>query len=347
MPLTIGSLKVASPLAQAALSGYSDGPMRRLARRFGASYALAEVLVDRFAVEAQSENFVRRHLRLEDDDHPIGSQLMGSDPQRFQVAAKRLVAAGFDVIDVNFGCPSRSAVGGCRGGYHLAQPETALEIVARVREAVPPAIPVTVKMRRGIDDGAESRERCWTILSGVFDLGAAAVTLHGRTVEQGYIGPSRWEFLKEAKAQFPHRTILGSGDLFTAADCVRMLGETGVDGVSIARGAVGNPWIFACTAALLRGEPHPAPPRLHEQRDVLREHLRLARELYGEDDCTPRLRKHLVKYARLHPEHPQVRNAMARATRVGDVEHLLERWYATDGEGVWGEETVGVVQGRS
>ncbi|HVG94351.1 MAG TPA: tRNA-dihydrouridine synthase, partial [Planctomycetota bacterium] len=92
MPLTIGSLKVASPLAQAALSGYSDGPMRRLARRFGASYALAEVLVDRFAVEAQSENFVRRHLHLEDDDHPIGGQLMGSDPERFQVAAKRLVA---------------------------------------------------------------------------------------------------------------------------------------------------------------------------------------------------------------------------------------------------------------
>ena len=171
MSLSLGPLALASPLAQAALSGYSDGPMRRLARRFGASYALSEVLVDRLAVEAQSETFVRRHLHLAEDDHPIGGQLMGSDPRLFQVAAKRLVAAGFDVIDVNFGCPTPSATGGCRGGYHLAQPDAALEIVARVREVVPPTVPVTVKMRRGIDDSPESRERTLEILAGVFDLG--------------------------------------------------------------------------------------------------------------------------------------------------------------------------------
>ena len=337
MPLQIGSLQIANPLAQAALSGYSDGPMRRLARRFGASYTLAEVLIDRFAVEAQSDSFVRRHLRIADDDHPIGGQLMGSDPEQFQFAAQRLVQAGFDVIDINFGCPVKTAIGGCRGGYHLGQPTAALEIVSRVRDAVPPEIPVTVKMRRGIDDTAQSRDHCLTILHGVFARGIAAVTLHGRTVEQKYVGPSRWSFLKEAKASFPDRTLIGSGDLFTAEDCVRMLAETGVDGVSIARGAIGNPWIFASVAALLSGQPHPAPPRLLEQQDVLREHLRLAREVYGEIACVPRLRKHLVKYAKLHPNHAEVRNAFAIASRVAEIEQLLSTWYVGDHAGVWPE----------
>ena len=337
MPLHIGSLTIDSPLAQAALSGYSDGPMRMLARRFGAKYALAEVLIDRFAVESQSTNFIRRHLQIADEDHPIGGQLMGSDPVQFQFAAQRLVQAGFDVIDINFGCPVKTAMGGCRGGYHLGQPEAALEIVSRVREVVPPQIPVTVKMRRGIDETPESRDRALTILQGVFDCGVAAVTLHGRTVEQKYIGPSRWSFLKEAKTSFPNRTLLGSGDLFTAEDCIRMLAETGVDGVSIARGAIGNPWIFSSVNALLSGQPHPAPPRLMEQRDVLREHLQLAREVYGDDACVPRLRKHLVKYARLHPHHAEVRNTFAKANSVPDIEQLLTRHYSVDSEGVWPE----------
>lgn len=337
MPLHIGPLTIASPLAQAALSGYSDGPMRMLARRFGATYALAEVLIDRFAVESQSTNFIRRHLHIADEDHPIGGQLMGSDPLQFQFAAQRLVQAGFDVIDINFGCPVKTAIGGCRGGYHLGQPEAALEIVSRVRDAVPPEIPVTVKMRRGIDETSESRDHVLTILAGVFDRGIAAVTLHGRTVEQKYVGPSRWSFLKEAKASFANQTLLGSGDLFTAEDCVRMLAETGVDGISIARGAIGNPWIFASVDALLSGQPHPAPPQLIEQRDVLLEHLRLAREVYGDDACVPRLRKHLVKYARLHPEHAEVRNAFAKVNRVSDIEELFKTHYSADRNGVWPE----------
>lgn len=335
MSLQIGPHRITSPLAQAALSGYSDGPMRLLARRFGASYTLAEVLIDRFAVESQSQQFIRRHLRIADEDHPIGGQLMGSDPAQFQFAAQRLVQAGFDVIDINFGCPVKTAIGGCRGGYHLGQPEAALEIVSRVREVVPAEIPVTVKMRRGIDNTPESRDRCLTILEGVFELGVAAVTLHGRTVEQKYVGPSRWSFLKEAKTSFPNRTLLGSGDLFTAEDCVRMLAETGVDGVSIARGAIGNPWIFASVNALLSGQPHPAPPSLIEQGELLREHLRLAREVYGDQACVPRLRKHLVKYAKLHPDHAEVRNALAVVSSLAEIEQLLTTHYADDRAGVW------------
>src|SRR6185369_8856136 len=133
-------------------------------------------------------------------------------------AAKRLVEAGFDVIDINFGCPVKKVLGRCRGGFHLSQPDIALEIVSRVREAVPAHMPVTLKMRRGIDDSQQSRDNFFLIFDGAFARGAAAVTVHGRTVEQRYVGPSRWEFLREVKQHAPQRTVLGSGDLFTAQD---------------------------------------------------------------------------------------------------------------------------------
>ena len=112
---------------------------------------------------------------------PAGSSWAPS-PTDFGPAALRLVEHGFDVIDINFGCPVKKVLGRCRGGFHLSQPEVALEIVRRVRDAVPPDIPVTVKMRRGIDDSAESREKFFEIFDGAYERGVAAITVHGRTV---------------------------------------------------------------------------------------------------------------------------------------------------------------------
>ena len=124
--LRIGNCEIESPIVQAALSGYSDWPMRVVARRLGAPYSIAEVLIDRFVLELKQRHKTRRHLMVSDEEHPVGGQLMGSDPQQFPAAAQRLVEAGFDVIDINFGCPVSTAMGGCRGGFHLSQPETAL-----------------------------------------------------------------------------------------------------------------------------------------------------------------------------------------------------------------------------
>jgi tRNA-dihydrouridine synthase len=156
--LRIGPLRLDFPVVQAALSGYSDMPMRLIARRLGAPYTLCEVMLDRFIVELKPRRRNRHFLHVADEEHPTGGQLMGADPTEFGPAAARLAAYGFDVIDINFGCPVKKVLGRCRGGYHLSQPDVALEIIRRVRDAVPPHIPVTVKMRRGIDDSAESRE---------------------------------------------------------------------------------------------------------------------------------------------------------------------------------------------
>ena len=198
-PLTIGNVEVGSPVVQAALSGYSDWPMRVLARRHGASYVLCEVMLDQFLVTLRERKRTSHFLHNTSEESPVAGQLMGAEPDQFAEGAVKLVEAGFDVIDINFGCPGKKVLGRCRGGFHLSQPDVALEIIRRTREVVPDSIPVTVKMRRGIDDSEESRDHFFEILEGAFEAGLAAATIHGRTVKQRYVGPSRWEFLKEVK----------------------------------------------------------------------------------------------------------------------------------------------------
>jgi tRNA-dihydrouridine synthase B len=340
--LRLGPVAIGFPIVQAALSGYSDWPMRVLARRHGASYSLCEVMLDQFLVTVKDNRHRNRHfLHISDEERPVGGQLMGAEPEQFAAGALKLVQAGFDVVDINFGCPVKKVLGRCRGGFHLSQPEVALEIVRRTREAVPPQIPVTVKMRRGIDDSMESRENFFAILDGAFAAGVAAITVHGRTVVQRYIGPSRWEFLAEVKRHVgPQRTILGSGDLFSPQDCLEMIGKTGVDGVTVARGAIGNPWIFSQCRALAEGQPLPQPPSLFEQRDAMLEHFRLAEELYGGERAGPHMRKFGIKYAALHPQHLLVREAFTKVKNLDDWRTVLTAWYAEDLPGCYPDPAI-------
>jgi tRNA-dihydrouridine synthase B len=331
--LRIGRLSLGSPLVQAALSGYSDRAMRLIARRHGAAYAVGEVLLDRFVAEAKHGRKAAARLAVASEEHPVGGQLMGSNPDDFAPAARRLVAEGYDVIDINFGCPVKKVLGRCRGGYLLSQPATALEIVDRVRTAVPPEVPVTLKMRRGLDDSAGSRDAFWTIFDGAFARGVAAITVHGRSVVQRYEGPSDWGFLASVKRHAGPRTVIGSGDLFSARACVAMLTETGVDGVSVARGAIGNPWIFGQARALLAGAPLPEPPGILEQRSVLEEHWSLAQEIHGEDVASRTMRKFAIKYARSHPDPRAVRDAFVSVRGSSDWRRVLERFYSSDGPG--------------
>ncbi len=336
LPLSLGSVQLEAPVVQAALSGYSDWPMRVLARRYGAAYALAEVMLDRFLLDQKPERSrTRHHLLVTDAERPVGGQLMGADPVQFGLAARRLVAAGFDVVDINFGCPVKKVLGRCRGGFHLGQPGVALEIVRRVRDAVPEQIPVTVKMRRGIDGTQLAREQFFDILDGAFALGVAAITVHGRTVSQRYNGPADWGFLREVKQHAGQGTIIGSGDLFSADSCLRMLRETGVDGVSIARGAIGNPWIFRQLRTLLDGQPLPPAPTVHEQREAIEEHFDLARSVYGLDRCLPVMRKFGTKYARLHPDSEEVRNAFALVKAPLQWQAVISEYYQQDEPGCY------------
>ncbi len=328
-PVRLGPVEIAFPVALAAMSGYSDWPTRVIARRLGAGYTIGEVLLDQFIINVTKGRKAKRFLRVSDDDRPAAAQLMGNSPEVCAPAAVRLVQIGFDVIDINFACPVKKVLGRCRGGYLLHDPDKALQIVARVRDAVPPHVPVSLKMRRGIDDSAESRDKFFRLFEGAFALGVAAIAVHGRTVRQKYEGESSWEFLREIKQAAGTRIVFGSGDLWTAQDCLTRFSQSGVDGIWIARGAIGNPWIFRDVRALAEGRPLPSPPTLAEQREVLLEHYRLAEEAYGAKRAAQVMAKHGIKYSRLHPEPLRVRDAFVAAPRPGPWHEVLARWYSS------------------
>ena len=323
--LRIGQLELDLPVVQAALSGYSDAAMRIVARRLGAPYALHEVVLDKIVL--QPGKLQRRIFDLADEDHPVGGQIMGADPDQFGLAAGLMAEGGFDVIDINFGCPVRKVLGRCRGGFLLSQPEIAIEIIRRVRDAVPGAIPVTLKMRRGMDDSAESERNFFRIFDAAFELGLSAITVHGRTVEQRYVGRSRWDFLARVKKHAGGETVLGSGDLFAAEDVVRMMEQTGVDGVTVARGCIGNPWIFREARALLEGKPLPEPPTVAEQGRVIREHFDLSLNVHGPRLAPRIMRKFGIKYAELHPMSEHVRGAFVRCRNRAEWSGVLDKWY--------------------
>ena len=328
--LTIGPLQIQLPAIAAALSGFSDRPMRIVARRYGAEFAMAEVVLDELVL--LNGKLRERIFTIGEDDHPIGAQLMGSRPEQFGEAANELVNAGYDLIDINFGCPVKKVLGRCRGGFLLSDPRGALDIVRSVIDAVDGRRPVTLKMRRGFDDSAESERHFYTILDGAFELGAAAITVHGRTVKQRYIGPSNWEFLERVKRHVGSRTILGSGDLFTAGAVVRMMNETGVDGVTVARGAIGNPFVFRECRALLEGLPV-APPSVAEQREAISLHVQELLDLYDPVRAGAIFRKFGIAYADLHPFRTEVRTAFIEAKKLADIRTIVATWY--DDERDW------------
>ena len=333
-PLQIGNVSIAFPVVQAALSGYSDLPMRVIARRHGAPYTVCEVMLDQFLLSLTKRQKTKHFLDIHPEEPPVGGQLMGAEPEQFSAGAVKLAEAGFDIIDVNFGCPVKKVLGRCRGGFHLSQPATAVEILKRTRDVVPAAKPVTVKMRRGIDDSEQSRDQFFAILDGAIATGLDAVTVHGRTVQQRYIGPSRWSFLSEVKAHVGDRIkVLGSGDLFTASDAMAMMRQTGVDGVTIARGAIGNPWIFSQARALAAGQPLPPPPTLFEQAAVMQEHFELMVATYGETRAPLLMRKFCIKYSQSHPGYETVRLSSARLRSRQEFEGVLDQHYAEDAPG--------------
>lgn len=297
-PLRLGPLAIDGFAVQAALSGYSDLAMRTVAREHGAPYALNEVVLD--ALVLQKGKLQRRILAVPEHEHPVGGQLMGSEPHTFGLAARELVRAGYDVVDINFGCPVNKVLGRHRGGWLLQAPEIALAMVDAVLQAVQGDAPVTVKMRRGSDDSPAAERRFWTILDGAMLRGVAAATVHPRTVAQKYVGPSRWPFLSKVKQHVGDFPLLGSGDLFSAFDVLAMRRETGVDGVTVARGCIGNPFVFGQVAALAAGRPVLRPTG-REQRAAIARHWQLAVPFYGDERrALPHVRMHVIKYGQYH-----------------------------------------------
>jgi tRNA-dihydrouridine synthase len=401
----LGKLNLDAPFYQAGLAGYSDAAMRRVARRHGCPYCVTEAMLDQFLLAGGKG---LKHAELHDDDHPIAGQLMGSHAADIAAAAKILVQLGYDVIDVNLACPVKKIRRRSRGGHLLQLPDEAVAILAAVRQAVPPHVPCTVKLRRGTDDSVQAERNFHRIFVAALELGYAGATVHGRTVEQKYLGPAQWNFLRRLVDDYglaaggpgfadqgsgqgqnsgvrrpgtgdrdwqsaisnqqsaispqprsplpaPHTpaasaafTLAGSGDIWTAADIFRMIRATGVHWVSVARGCIGNPWLFTQARALLRGQPEAdamKPPTIHQQRAVLLEHFELSVELHGEKMAGMMMRKFGIKFARHHPDAPAVKAGFIAARGLIDWQRVLDAHYATDGPGAEGAAAENPPQG--
>ncbi|MCC7349648.1 MAG: tRNA-dihydrouridine synthase [Phycisphaerales bacterium] len=333
MSVRIGPIVLDQPICQAGLAGYSDRAMRLVARRHGCPYAVTEALLDTILLNGGQG--LRKSLDINDDDHPVAGQLIGADADSMAAAARILHHHGYDVIDLNFACPVKKIKNKARGGHMLLDADRAIDILKAVRDALPPSATTTLSLRRGFDDSSQSADRFYRILNVAWEQGYAAARVHGRTVEQKYLGRSDWDFLSQVKRTFPDRVILGSGDLFCAQDAVRMLRQTGVDIVWIARGAIGNPWIFRDVAKLLAGEQELSPPTIDEQRQALAEHFAIAMQIHGEQLAGRRMRKMGIKYARFHPDAQRVKQQFIEVRSLRDWSAVLQQWYATDAPGVW------------
>jgi len=323
-PLKIGALRLDFPVVLAPLAGYSDLPFRTICRSLGATFATTEVMIDRFLLhESKLRRFI---LRTDAGDHPVGGQFMGSDPELMAQAARVVRDLGFDVVDLNFACPVRKVVSRKRGGYLMTRPAEVLEIVRRVRDAVPDR-PLMIKLRRSFALEDAEAGAFWEIAGGAFEAGADALCVHARAVAQQYAGKAEWGFLESVKKAFPDRTIIGSGDVSSAAEALRMISETGVDGAAAARGAIGNPWIFRQARQLAAGRPAP-PPTVAEQREVLLRHYGLCLQAYGERKGVMTMRHLGIGYARVHPHPKRVRMAFVAVKTAEDWHGVLAAHYA-------------------
>jgi tRNA-dihydrouridine synthase B len=323
-PLRIGTVAVDFPVVLGALAGYSDLPYRLVCRSLGAPYCTTEAMLDR---QVLLEGKLRKRLvRLDPADHPVAGQIMGVDPETMAEAAEALGRMGFDVVDLNFACPVKKVVSHKRGGALMNDPGRALATVRAVIAAVP-GRPVTLKLRRGFKDGEGSREAFWTIARGAFEAGAAAIAVHARTVAQKYTGRADWGFLADVKREFPDRTVLGSGDVMHPADALRMLAETGVDGVLAARGAIGNPWFFEQARDLAAGRA-PRQPGLEEQRAIIYRHYRLACEATDPRRGLKILRHFSLQYAKMHPRRTDLRNALVTVRTEDEWRAVIDAFYA-------------------
>jgi len=330
--VSIGRITLPQPICQAGLAGYSDRAMRLVARRRGCPYAVTEALLD--VIMLNGGRGLEKSIDINDEDHPTAGQIIGSEADGMARAAAILAQRGYDVIDLNFACPVKKIKNKARGGHMLQDVERAKEIIKAVRDAVPPGTETTVSLRRGFDDSPQSADRFHEIIESVWANGYAAARVHGRTVEQKYFGKASWAFLKQLKQRYPSRTILGSGDVFTAHDAMRMLEETGVDMVWIARGAIGNPWIFRHVTALL-GNDSIMAPSIGEQREALAEHFAIAMDIHGEPLAGRRMRKMGIKYSRFHPNSDLVKRDFVDVQSLRDWSNVLDKWYSIDGPGVW------------
>ena len=294
--------KLSGPFLLAPLAGVTDAVMRRICFREGASLAYTEMVSAKglYYGDRKTESL----LYIPEDAGPTSIQIFGSDPEIMGYAAEKLAERNNFSLNINMGCPVPKVVRNGDGSALMKDPDLVYDVVRAVADKA--GKPVSVKFRKGFDD---DHINAVEIAKACEAAGAAAVIVHGRTREQYYSGKADWSIIRQVK-EAVDIPVIGNGDVFTGADGVRMMKETGCDLVMVARGAQGNPWIFRELMAAWRGEPEPEKPSTSEVRDMMYQHLDQLVELKGEYAAVREMRKHIAWYTKGRKNGASIRKAV-------------------------------------
>ena len=339
-PLRLSPTVVADPpVVLAPMAGITNVAFRRLCRHHGAGLYVSEMITTRALVERNPKTL--QLIEFAPDETPRSIQLYGIDPAVVEAAVRILVEQDrADHIDLNFGCPVPKVT---RKGGGAALPwriELFADIVRGAVRAADGRVPVTVKMRIGIDDGHQ------TYLEAALraqDAGVAAVALHGRTAAQHYSGTADWAPIA-ALVQALDVPVLGNGDIWEADDAVRMMRETGCAGVVVGRGCLGRPWLFADLAAAMSGRPERSRPGLGEVSLTMRRHAELLTDWLGGERGVVDFRKHIAWYLKGFAVGSEIRQALATSSSLAELDHHLAR---LDLSQPFPAEVIGRPRGRS
>lgn len=333
--MNIGPYTFSGRFFLAPLAGVSDRPFRSICRRMGASFAYTEMVSAHGLMHGTLQT--QSYLDRDPEENPFAVQIFAAEPEVLARGAAVAVKAGAGIIDVNMACPVKKVCGTGAGAAFGREPRRVEEAVRAIRGAVD--VPVTVKIRAGWDDGEVN---CVDIARAAEAGGASAVALHGRTRAQMYSGRARWDLVKAIKDAVSI-AVLGSGDVWTADDALRMRAETGCDAVLVARGACGNPWIFRELRAVERGLPRPPPPTREEWIATVLEHVDLQVEHLrrqfpeespesAEHHAIRELRKHLLWYTRGRRGGVFFRRDAPHLKTRADVARLVDQHFPAGGD---------------
>ncbi len=318
MKLKIGNVELDSPVALAPMAGVTDLPFRILCREQGCGLMCTE-MVSAKALLYKNRN-TKPLLETKPEERPVAVQLFGSDPEIMSEMALMLEEGPYDIIDVNMGCPVPKIVNNGEGSALMKNPKLAGEILSAMTRKLKK--PVTVKFRKGFNDESVNAVEFAKMAE---QSGAAAVAVHGRTREQFYSGKADWDIIRQVK-EAVSIPVIGNGDIFTPQDAGRMMEETGCDGVMVARGAKGNPWIFSRIDHYLKtGEVLPKQGPEEVKQMILR-HAELLVAFKGEYTAMREMRKHVSWYTAGYPHSAALRNEINLVETMEELAELvLER----------------------